>query len=416
MNINNYSFPVYDKNNWDNTLKETELFKEVPYLSARLGDQAYEYSKDGDISNYHLSIQYIMDVLADQAKGKVDLSHFSSEETLSSHVSLEENEHNYHCFNQHASTVYHINNHDFGRTLVDLFEQMNNSGKNVLALKIDSSQHSMAARLYIKNTEQGQDRRFVINFYDPNITDKTVRCEVDDALKLNDYSLRNFISNQTYLSSYVDAEISSIIVCDKADIRDEHKVKDNRALTPLSQSSPLPLSAARLDLLLIDNFAVGIQKMAGEVKHLSESDRKMFFNQLLQPRAKDDVPGLQCAFIHQCFEALEAYGELLALAPSDQRADLLRAESENGWNTMPWVISSGNPELVDAFFTLSRLLPLNDMSTITEQYVSLIGEGSELFVELAETYAQQSAAVTPESDEEAPDALTLVSDSVIEQR
>lgn len=416
MNINHYSFPVYDKNNWDNTLKETELFKEVPYLSARLGDQAYEYSKDGDISNYHLSIQYIMDVLADQAKGKVDLSHFSSEETLSSHVSLEENEHNYHCFNQHASTVYHINNHDFGRTLVDLFEQMNNSGKNVLALKIDSSQHSMAARLYIKNTEQGQDRRFVINFYDPNITDKTVRCEVDDALKLNDYSLRNFISNQTYLSSYVDAEISSIIVCDKADIRDEHKVKDNRALTPLSQSSPLPLSAARLDLLLIDNFAVGIQQMAGEVKHLSESDRKMFFNQLLQPRAKDDVPGLQCAFIHQCFEALEAYGELLALAPSDQRADLLRAESENGWNTMPWVISSGNPELVDAFFTLSRLLPLNDMSTITEQYVSLIGEGTELFVKLAETYAQQSAAVTPESDEEAPDALTLVSDSVIEQR
>ncbi len=413
MHIDHYSLPVYDKNNGDSTLKETELFKEVPYLSARLGEQAYEYS-GGDISNYHLSIQYIMDVLADQAKGKVDLSHFSSEETLSSHVSLEKNEHNYHCFNQHASTVYHINNNDFGRTLVDLFEQMNNSGENVRALKIDSSQHSMAARLYIKNTEQGQ--RFVVNFYDPNITDKTVRCEVDDALKLNGYSLRNFISNQTYLSSYVDAEISSIIVCDQADIHDQHKVKENRALTPLSQSSPLPLSAARLDLLLTDNFAVGIQKMAEEVKNLSESERKVFFNQLLQPRAKDDVPGLQCAFIHQCFEALEAYGELLALAPPEQRADLLTAESENGWNTMPWVISSGNPELVDAFFTLSRLLPLNDMSTITEQYVSLIGEGTELFVKLAETYAQQSAAVTPESDEEAPDALTLVSDSVIEQR
>ncbi len=120
MHIDHYSLPVYDKNNSDNTLKETELFKEVPYLSARLGEQAYEYS-GGDISNYHLSIQYIMDVLADQAKGKVDLSHFSSEETLSSHVSLEKNEHNYHCFNQHASTVYHINNNDFGRTLVDLF-------------------------------------------------------------------------------------------------------------------------------------------------------------------------------------------------------------------------------------------------------------------------------------------------------
>lgn len=87
MHIDHYSLPVYDKNNSDNTLKETELFKEVPYLSARLGEQAYEYS-GGDISNYHLSIQYIMDVLADQAKGKVDLSHFSSEETLSSHVSL----------------------------------------------------------------------------------------------------------------------------------------------------------------------------------------------------------------------------------------------------------------------------------------------------------------------------------------
>ncbi|ABS47754.1 MULTISPECIES: ShET2/EspL2 family type III secretion system effector toxin [Yersinia pseudotuberculosis complex] len=427
MHIDHYSLPVYDKNNGDSTLKETELFKEVPYLSARLGEQAYEYS-GGDISNYHLSIQYIMDVLADQAKGKVDLSHFSSEETLSSHVSLEKNEHNYHCFNQHASTVYHINNNDFGRTLVDLFEQMNNSGENVRALKIDSSQHSMAARLYIKNTEQGQ--RFVVNFYDPNITDKTVRCEVDDALKLNGYSLRNFISNQTYLSSYVDAEISSIIVCDQADIHDQHKVKENRALTPLSQSSPLPLSAARLDLLLTDNFAVGIQKMAEEVKNLSESERKVFFNQLLQPRAKDDVPGLQCAFIHQCFEALEAYGELLALAPPEQRADLLTAESENGYITMPWVISSGNPELVDAFFTLSRLLPLNDMNTLIEQYVSLIGEGSELFVELAEIYeqqselftkeaklhAQQSEVVTPSSDEEAPDALTLVSDSVIEQR
>ncbi len=39
---------------------------------------------------------------------------------------------------------------------------MNNSGENVRALKIDSSQHSMAARLYIKDTEQGQ--RFVVNF------------------------------------------------------------------------------------------------------------------------------------------------------------------------------------------------------------------------------------------------------------
>ncbi|WP_404273495.1 ShET2/EspL2 family type III secretion system effector toxin [Yersinia similis] len=415
MNINNYSFPVYDKNNWDNTLKETELFKEVPYLSARLGDQAYEYSKDGDISNYHLSIQYIMDVLADQAKGKVDLSHFSSEEALSSHVSLEENEHNYHCFNQHASTVYHINNHDFGRTLVDLFEQMNNSGKNVLALKIDSSQHSMAARLYIKNTEQGQgqERRFVINFYDPNLTDKTVRCEVDDALKLNDYSLRNFISNQTYLSSYVDAEISSIIVCDKADIRDEHKVKENRALTPLSQSSPLPLSAARLDLLLTDNFAVGIQKMAEEVKNLSESERKMFFNQLLQPRAENDISGLQCAFNYQCFDALEAYSELLVLAPPEQRTDLLTAKSENGWSNLARAISSGNKDMVDVcfyllqwlpldevnelVFPLAESLPLNDMCTLWEQYTDFMQQQSNSLIKDAEIYAQQSAAVTPAS-------------------
>ncbi|CNF20173.1 ShET2 enterotoxin [Yersinia similis] len=411
MNINNYSFPVYDKNNWDNTLKETELFKEVPYLSARLGDQAYEYSKDGDISNYHLSIQYIMDVLADQAKGKVDLSHFSSEEALSSHVSFEENEHNYHCFNQHASTVYHINNHDFGRTLVDLFEQMNNSGENVLALKIDSSQHSMAARLYIKDTEQGQ--RFVINFYDPNLTDKTVRCEVDDALKLNDYSLRNFISNQTYLSSYVDAEISSIIVCDKADIRDEHKVKENRALTPLSQSSPLPLSAARLDLLLTDNFAVGIQKMAEEVKNLSESERKMFFNQLLQPRAENDISGLQCAFNYQCFDALEAYSELLVLAPPEQRTDLLTAKSENGWSNLARAISSGNKDMVDVcfyllqwlpldevnelVFPLAESLPLNDMCTLWEQYTDFMQQQSNSLIKDAEIYAQQSAAVTPAS-------------------
>ncbi len=359
MHIDHYSLPVYDKNNSDNTLKETELFKEVPYLSARLGEQAYEYS-GGDISNYHLSIQYIMDVLADQAKGKVDLSHFSSEETLSSHVSLEKNEHNYHCFNQHASTVYHINNNDFGRTLVDLFEQMNNLGENVRALKIDSSQHSMAARLYIKDTEQGQ--RFVVNFYDPNITDKTVRCEVDDALKLNDYSLRNFISNQTYLSSYVDAEISSIIVCDQADIHDQHKVKENRALTPLSQSSPLPLSVARLDLLLTDNFAAGIQTMAEEVKNLSESERNTFFNQLLQPRAENDLSGLQCAFNYQCFDALEAYSALLVLAPPEQRTDLLTGKSENGWSSLAQAMSSGNSDMVSVCFYLLQWLPLDDMN------------------------------------------------------
>lgn len=39
MHIDHYSLPVYDKNNSDNTLKETELFKEVPYLSARLGSR-----------------------------------------------------------------------------------------------------------------------------------------------------------------------------------------------------------------------------------------------------------------------------------------------------------------------------------------------------------------------------------------
>ncbi|CND19282.1 ShET2/EspL2 family type III secretion system effector toxin [Yersinia pseudotuberculosis] len=410
MHIDHYSFPVYDKNNGDNTLKETELFKEVPYLSARLGEQAYEYS-GGDISNYHLSIQYIMDVLADQAKGKVDLSHFSSEETLSSHVSLEKNEHNYHCFNQHASTVYHINNNDFGRTLVDLFEQMNNSGENVRALKIDSSQHSMAARLYIKDTEQG--RRFVVNFYDPNITDKTVRCEVDDALKLNGYSLRNFISSQTYLSSYVDAEISSIIVCDQADIHDQHKVKENRALTPLLQSSPLPLSVARLDLLLTDNFAADIQTMAEEVKNLSESERNTFFNQLLQPRAENDLSGLQCAFNYQCFDALEAYSALLVLVPPEQRTDLLTGKSENGWSSLAQAMSSGNSDMVSVcfyllqwlpldevdklVFPLAESLPLDDMCTLWEQYADFMQQQSNSLVKDAEIYAQQSAAVTPAS-------------------
>ncbi|ETO50104.1 ShET2/EspL2 family type III secretion system effector toxin [Yersinia pestis] len=237
---------------------------------------------------------------------------------------------------------------------------MNNSGENVRALKIDSSQHSMAARLYIKDTEQGQ--RFVVNFYDPNITDKTVRCEVDDALKLNDYSLRNFISNQTYLSSYVDAEISSIIVCDQADIHDQHKVKENRALTPLSQSSPLPLSVARLDLLLTDNFAAGIQTMAEEVKNLSESERNTFFNQLLQPRAENDLSGLQCAFNYQCFDALEAYSALLVLAPPEQRTDLLTGKSENGWSSLAQAMSSGNSDMVSVCFYLLQWLPLDDMN------------------------------------------------------
>ncbi|WP_444823305.1 hypothetical protein [Yersinia pseudotuberculosis] len=41
---------------------------------------------------------------------------------------------------------------------------------------------------------------------------------------------------------------------------------------------------------------------------------------------------------------------------------------------------------------------------------------SELFIKEAKLHAQQSEVVTPSSDEEAPDALTLVSDSVIEQR
>lgn len=222
-----------------------------------------------------------------------------------------------------------------------------------------------------------------------------MRCEVDDALKLNDYSLRNFISNQTYLSSYVDAEISSIIVCDQADIHDQHKVKENRALTPLSQSSPLPLSAARLDLLLTDNFAVGIQTMAEEVKNLSESERKVFLISYYN-RGRRMTSGLQCAFNYQCFDALEAYSALLVLAPPEQRTDLLTGKSENGWSSLAQAISSGNSDMVSVcfyllqwlpldevdklVFPLAESLPLDDMCTLWEQYADFMQQQSNSLV------------------------------------
>ncbi|QAU24032.1 ShET2/EspL2 family type III secretion system effector toxin [Dyella sp. M7H15-1] len=363
----------------------TTCSKKHTYPPARLNGQATFPGVPGIQREYiecrHLAAQYIYDSLHNEA-GKVDLSHFSSVNQIAQHVKTGGTEADCEKMLRDAQEAYLIKTDDLGKLLKDQFQQIENESQNgagVRSLMVTSTNHAMAIRLRVKQHPQDvQKKIYVVKFYDPNFTDTTVRCEVDNIDKLNTQTLRQYIDGdgqhdphyQRYFDSYEDCVM--VHVCSR----------QAPEQSPLQISQGMALTCRYEELSPIVMWHLLRNNLAGELVKLFEKFTRLDAARqvkLLAAKSPIKIPGLFIALECGCAEAIRAYGTLLKQVPEKTLVwhiiTLLKAKGPDGTSGLYFALQNGHAEAIQAYGELLRLVPeealaysLADMLKVKHKY------------------------------------------------
>ncbi|MFV8766270.1 ShET2/EspL2 family type III secretion system effector toxin [Yersinia enterocolitica] len=375
MKIGDFGFPVYQKT--DSADKVNQMVKSEPYITGHPDDLIENYNGELDFPDSesskivcrHLAAQYALDVLSNEERGKVKMKDYSNEESICGHVS-KDTERYFHDVFSKSQTVYLINNNDFGSALIDNFQVMERNGETHRALLLSTHHHVMAVRLNIKETSK---RYYVINFYDPNVTDHTLRCKVDDLALLKSHTLESYINIGYYYIYYNnndDYKIMQLYVCENPGILSERTINNERKLTPLKGTEPPSLSSYLLCKLLQNRYFIEVEKRINEMisQPLMSSDDIYHLLKYCDPLFG---PPLFFALTQDQFLMVAVLGKLIKLLPEEQRKALLDTTNAPG---LFIALKEGNVRSIAAYGKLLDLITdddraeLLDIDNVTEQH------------------------------------------------
>ncbi|EPX8762925.1 TPA: ShET2/EspL2 family type III secretion system effector toxin [Yersinia enterocolitica] len=378
MKIGDFGFPVYQKT--DSADKVNQMVKSEPYITGHPDDLIENYNGELDFPDSesskivcrHLAAQYALDVLSNEERGKVKMKDYSNEESICGHVS-KDTERYFHDVFSKSQTVYLINNNDFGSALIDNFQVMERNGETHRALLLSTHHHVMAVRLNIKETSK---RYYVINFYDPNVTDHTLRCKVDDLALLKSHTLESYINIDYYYIYYNnndDYNIMQLYVCENPGILSERTRNNERKLTPLKGTEPPSLSSYLLCKLLQNRYFIEVEKRINEMisQPLMSSDDIYHLLKYCDPLFG---PPLFFALTQDQFLMVAVLGKLIKLLPEEQRKALLDTTNSLGAPGLFIALKEGNVRSIAAYGKLLDLITdddraeLLDIDNVTEQH------------------------------------------------
>ncbi|HGC8072804.1 TPA: ShET2/EspL2 family type III secretion system effector toxin [Yersinia enterocolitica] len=378
MKIGDFGFPVYQKT--DSADKVNQMVKSEPYITGHPDDLIENYNGELDFPDSesskivcrHLAAQYALDVLSNEERGKVKMKDYSNEESICGHVS-KDTERYFHDVFSKSQTVYLINNNDFGSALIDNFQVMERNGETHRALLLSTHHHVMAVRLNIKETSK---RYYVINFYDPNVTDHTLRCKVDDLALLKSHTLESYINIDYYYIYYNnndDYKIMQLYVCESPGILSERTRNNERKLTPLKGTEPPSLSSYLLCKLLQNRYFIEVEKRINEMisQPLMSSDDIYHLLKYCDPLFG---PPLFFALTQDQFLMVAVLGKLIKLLPEEQRKALLDTTNSLGAPGLFIALKEGNVRSIAAYGKLLDLITdddraeLLDIDNVTEQH------------------------------------------------
>ncbi|HHW4137314.1 TPA: ShET2/EspL2 family type III secretion system effector toxin [Yersinia enterocolitica] len=378
MKIGDFGFPVYQKT--DSADKVNQMVKSEPYITGHPDDLIENYNGELDFPDSesskivcrHLAAQYALDVLSNEERGKVKMKDYSNEESICGHVS-KDTERYFHDVFSKSQTVYLINNNDFGSALIDNFQVMERNGETHRALLLSTHHHVMAVRLNIKETSK---RYYVINFYDPNVTDHTLRCKVDDLALLKSHTLESYINIGYYYIYYNnndDYKIMQLYVFENPGILSERTINNERKLTPLKGTEPPSLSSYLLCKLLQNRYFIEVEKRINEMisQPLMSSDDIYHLLKYCDPLFG---PPLFFALTQDQFLMVAVLGKLIKLLPEEQRKALLDTTNSQGAPGLFIALKEGNVRSIAAYGKLLDLITdddraeLLDIDNVTEQH------------------------------------------------
>lgn len=278
-----------------------------------------------------------------------------------------------------AEKNYLINNKNFGSTLVQLFKEMDDkitkAAGNQLEEKMQSVQyialcsenHVMSLKLHIKTTSKSQDvKKYVVEFYDPNLTNNHVRLARFQLNSLAKFHLKDmFVGGMDVLyNAYYpeNNETSILYVTGTAErtrqilnLEIKASASKNRKLD--NQLDVESITPKIMSHLLRDGFAENLIELAPRIKATKSGNELL---ELLEAKNSRGIPGLHFALLHGHADVINAYKSLLSGVPNEHLVSLLESKSVDGFSGLYFALVLGNAKAVEAYGSLLEGLSNED--------------------------------------------------------
>jgi hypothetical protein len=294
---------------------------------------------------------------------------------------------------------------NFGHFLEDQFRGMDHGSQKVFML--ESGNHSMAFKLTEKPGKSADENknRYVIEYFDPNMTTIVTRCEVDDLSQLSDgsYDLRSFVNPTLYDKYFSGREECLIIDCTTPSLEKSTKFSDSgrssasnitdvivheALLRDISFSEAHKESFSGMNLqdqeklltlsgddfghkkgygsLIFDTLKRGNANVSGDVgnllsrysAHCAEQhvDCSKQLNEIVAAKSSEGTPMLTIAIENGMSSSISAYKEMLSKIEPEARAKLNMVElvgakfsTGNGLLSINYAISKNKHDTIRAY-------------------------------------------------------------------
>lgn len=301
-----------------------EALKQIPnrskkYDASKALNCEATFSTGKAIVCRHLALYWLQEKRLDPDR-KFDYSRISSVDSISSNLNSELEAAYWH-FTTHAHETYMVKNDELGKLLARIIQGMEKHGEREKHLLLESPTHAMALELRIKN-EQGKSR-YVINFYDPNVTTAHTRAKESDISSLRALTMSSFLNSWDERHYYGAEEGVSMLFAIPPD-REETASSPKRR-RQLSSSSLAP-GAVEIHYLLRANLSEDLRRLKKQIIRMDPDRIMKLFS--YKPPGESNEPGMAIAMYRGCSDVIKAWGEILKASAlsSDQKATLL-AES-----------------------------------------------------------------------------------------
>lgn len=241
----------------------------------------------------------------------------------------------------------------------------------------------MAVRLRIKENENSNTKRYVISVYDPNITNITVRCEVDGLSKVRDFQVKDFINHHlfgNFYNSYYpteSSEISTLYICKKP--ANESVPESTGKEIKFYDWIALPASSINLYIFLMDGFSQEIKNLKNQLERIHKKNPEKLM-EILTAKSPDGTMGFEQALVNDHADAINAFGELLQLVPENKRSELFVNNQKTKYTLFDIACYSENNKTIIAFKNIISLIPKNERYKLIESKVNILDSVINLFI------------------------------------
>ena len=341
------------------------VLKEFPYQSAKRGlpqnfNSKASFNTGKEILCRHL-VAYQQEEQARDPHIKFNYDKFRSPTDIANNVKPDSEETWATLVGGQASETHLIDNAKFGQFLAGQFAVMEKENQPTRLMLIVATSHAMNLGLRIKDDKEGR-RSYVVKFFDPNVTTTGTRSKVGNVQTLEMQTIASYLADEWRSNHhYPEARgLSMIHVRSKAEAQTSTAISAGvnvgRTLTTCIDTKDIDATA--IWHLMERGFAGNLRQLPDHLKTLPE-DRRI---EIIAGKVANGISPLYPAMGFWQPELLQAYGDLLKLLPAGKQVELLLAKNSKGpsmgQSGLHAALTMGKFEMVKVFLNmLEELVP-----------------------------------------------------------